>query len=76
MRARDNVKFDESCKKVYQIQFNPRPDGPLDFPPHDGGGNLESPPPSLTRLLGHVAIRGKRHSEERQSHDETASVNS
>ena len=24
--------------------FNPRPDGPLDFPPPDAGGALERPP--------------------------------
>ena len=50
---------------VGQRYFNPRPDGPLDFPPPDGGGALKSPPP-LSRLLGHVATRGKRHSKERQ----------
>ena len=43
--------------------INPRPDGPLDFPPPDGG-LLRAPP--LSRLLGHVATRGKRHSKERQ----------
>ena len=39
-------------------RFSPRPDWPLDFPPPDGGA-LESPPPPLSRLLGHVATRGK-----------------
>ena len=54
---------------------NPRPAGPLNFPAPDGGArSLESPPPLVTRLLGHVATRGKRHSKERQNHDETATV--
>ena len=43
--------------------FNRRPDAPLDFPPPDGVV-VENPP--LTRLLGHVATRGRRHSKERQ----------
>ena len=30
-----------------------------------GGGVFEHPP-RLTRLMGHVATRGKRHSKERQ----------
>ena len=30
-----------------------------------GGGCLNTPP-RLTRLMGHVATRGKRHSKERQ----------
>ena len=39
------------------------------------GGVLElgTPPPRLTRLLGHVATRGKLHSSVRD-HDETTSV--
>ena len=44
--------------------ISPHPVGSLDFPPPDGGGGLENP--SLTRLQGHVATRGKRHSKERQ----------
>ena len=43
-------------------KVNPRPAGPLDFPPPAGGD--ETPP--LSRLLGHVATRGKRQSKERQ----------
>ena len=42
--------------------LNPPPDGPLDFPQPDGG--LLRPP--ITRLLGHVVTRGKRHSKERK----------
>ena len=50
---------------IPDVLVNPRPAGPLDFPPPAGGGGLENPPP-LSRLLGHVATRGKRHSKERQ----------
>ena len=56
------------CFQAHEIIFHafhsPRPAGPRDFPPPDEGGGLESPP--LTRLPGHVAIRGRRHSKERQ----------
>ena len=44
--------------------FNPRPAGPLDFPPPAGGGAVVETPP-LSQLLGHVATRGKRNSKER-----------
>ena len=38
--------------------FNPRPDGPLDFPPPDEGGSLLAPPPPVARLL-HVVARNR-----------------
>ena len=43
--------------------INPRPAGPPDFP-RPAGGCLNTP--LLTRLLGHVATSGKRHSKARQ----------
>ena len=42
-----------------QWYYNPRPAGPLDFPPPAGRGVR----PPLSRLLGNVATRGKRHSK-------------
>ena len=32
---------------IYRIVFNPRPAGPLDFPPPAGGGAFERPPHDL-----------------------------
>ena len=43
--------------------FNPRPAGGPGFP-RPAGEVFEHP--LLTRLLGHVAIRGRRRSKERQ----------
>ena len=41
----------------FDIIINPRPDGPLDFQPPDGGGALESPPISAPKP------RAKNHEE-------------
>ena len=46
-------------------QVNPRPDGPLDFPPPDGGV-VENPPPLLTRHLAVVARNRKMRSTARK----------
>ena len=43
---------------------NPRPAGPLDFPPPAGG--FEHPPPRLSRLLRIVEQNGKRRSKARE----------
>ena len=43
--------------------------GPLLGAERAGPGVFEHPP--LTRLMGHVATRSKRHSKERQNHNET-----
>ena len=45
-------------------RLNPRPDGPLDFPPPDGGGVFEHP--CLSRLLRIVEQNGKRRSKARK----------
>ena len=69
-----HLRFLEIWKKLSEMEggvsttpisakVNPRPAGPLDFPP-PAGGVVETPP--LSRLLGNVATRGKRHSKERQ----------
>ena len=49
------------------IPFNPRPDGPLDFPPLDGGGEggVETPQ-LLTRHLDVEARNRKMRSEARE----------
>ena len=40
--------------------------GPLLGAERAGQGGCLNPPPRLTRLMSHVATRGKRHSKERQ----------
>ena len=51
-------------RAVLKISLNPRRAGGLCFPCCAGGGAFSRRP--LTRLLGHVATRGKRQSKERQ----------
>ena len=46
--------------------LNPRPDGPLDFPPPAGGVFEHPPPPRLSRLLRIVEQHGKRRSKARE----------
>ena len=62
-----NVAQVHASVQVHSVSLNlinPCPAGPLDFPPHAGG--VLRPPDPLSRLLGHVATRGKRHSKGRQ----------
>ena len=72
---RDPIVCPQATALIYtrdtrsKMQVNPRAAGTLDFPP-PAGGLLRTTHP-LYRLLGHVAIRSKRHSKERQNHDET-----
>ena len=46
--------------------FNPRPAGPMDFPPPDGGGGGCLNTPRLSRLLRIVEQNGKRRSKPRE----------
>ena len=50
-------------KAKYVYVINPRPDGPLDFPPPDGGGGGRLNTPRLSRLLRTVVQNEKRHSK-------------
>ena len=50
----------------YFSYINPRPAGPLDFPPPAGGGGGVWTPPRLSRLLRIVEQNGKRRSKARE----------
>ena len=54
-----------STYRALPFQINPRPDGPLDFPPPDGGGGVFEHP-RLSRLLRIVEQNGKRRSKARE----------
>ena len=52
---------------IVDSSHNPRPAGPLDFPPPAGGGGVfEHPPPRLSRLLRIVEQNGKWRSKARE----------
>ena len=45
------------------VQINPRPAGPLDFPPPAGGGGVWTPPPPWSRLLVAVEKNERQRSK-------------
>ena len=51
--------------RLFQLKINPRR-AAARRRTRRAGGVFEHPPPRLTRLMGHVATRGKRQSKERQ----------
>ena len=56
------------------LSFNPRPAGPLDFPPPAGGGGGFERPPPWSRLLVAVEKNERQRSKARKNHFEIISV--
>ena len=63
--SRSGPRLHSLQQELANITINPRRVGGMNFPSSAGGGGRFTPL-RLTRLLGHVATRGKRQSKERQ----------
>ena len=61
-----NVEWVSLAKEKYETALNPRPAGPLDFPPPAGGGGVWMPPPPWSRLLVAVEKNERQRSKARE----------